>query len=150
MRTRWPTSAFRVLIPIVVTLCSCGPRDTLPPLLRNLTAKGGYASACPVPPNLKASGAPLELADSPELDRRLQMEFPSGTPEHELIAKLRQMGFGTMSRCDDDQAIRMARYDQAAQPDVFLFFPMTATVYWKVDKNTNVVWSKGFVSFTGP
>jgi hypothetical protein len=152
MKCRSPTRALAVTmgVPLLLALSSCGPQDTLPPLLRNLEARGVYANACPVPPDLKAAVARLGLADSPELDRRLNVEFPTGTPESKLVLKLHNIGFRTLGHCKGDQTISIVRYDQAAQPNVFLFFPMTATIFWKVDKNGNIIWSKGFVFYTGP
>ena len=139
-----------VVIPLLMAFSGCGTRETLPPLLRHLEAHGGWASACPVPPKLQASVTRLGLADSPELDRRLQVEFPTGTTERDLVTKLQMMGFHTIGHCENDHTIRIARYDQANQPNIFLFFPMTATVFWKVDENANIVWSNGFVFYTGP
>ena len=87
------------------------------------------------------------MADTPELDRRLKAEFPPGTAETELVTNLQKIGFGAIVSCKDDVTIHIARYDQPPQPDVFLFFPMTATIYWKVDENNKVAWSKGFVMY---
>ena len=148
-RHAWRLATF-LATPLLIVLTSCDRpkyKETLPPLLRHLEAHGGWGDACPVPPKLKVEVAREGLADAPELDRRLKAEFPPGTAEIELVTNLQKIGFRPTGSCKDDGTIHIARYDQPPQPDVFLFFTMTATIYWKIDENDKVVWSKGFVVY---
>jgi hypothetical protein len=108
-------SRLLVLVPLL-SLSNCEPKNALPPLLQNLEAKGGWADACPVPADLRAGATKLGLADSPEFDRRLQKEFPAGSPESHLIASLTKIGFHVRKPCEDDHTIHIARFDEQVQP----------------------------------
>jgi hypothetical protein len=129
--------------------CLYGPDWLLPPLLRNLESRGGWADACPLSPELAATlGRNLNLADTPEFDLRLSREFPNGSSNAHLVATLEQMGFRSIGNCDTDPSIHVERYDQ--EPLVLGLYPLTATVYWKTDPKKKVLWTRGFIFYTGP
>lgn len=119
----------------------------LPPLLRGATAGGGWLGACPATPDEARERARSPLAISPELDARLRQRFPPGSDEDRLVAELRHEGFGEPSVCQD-ASVRFARFQQRGGG--MLWFPMWAAAYWKVDDAGRIVWTRGFVAFTGP
>jgi hypothetical protein len=121
--------------------------SSLPPLLRNLEATGGWTDACPVPEALRDV---LPIADTPEFNRRLSREFPAGSMEGHLITTLEQIGFKMIGGCKDDPTIHIARFDQTVSTLDLFPTPLTAMVYWKTDARKNVVWTKGFIAYTGP
>jgi hypothetical protein len=135
----------------LLSLCGCGQAKSLPPLLQNLESRGGYADACPVPADLQLSVQKLGLADSPEFDKRLEEKYPSGSSSAVLRKSLAAIGFRSIGACKDDESIQIARFDEArSQSSSFsLDYPMTATVFWKVDTQDRVIWTKGFVFYTG-
>jgi hypothetical protein len=125
-----------------------GPKPSLPPLLRDATAGGGWWGACPpeTPEEVqRQAGRPLAL--SPELDRRLAELFPAGSSEDKLVDTLRTQGFELMPSCKNEHSIRIAAFIQRGGG--LLSYPITANVYWKVDETGNIVWTKGFVRYTG-
>jgi hypothetical protein len=128
----------------VATLFGCS--EAGPPLLRHVTARGGWIGACP--PEV-ASEAQLQasqpLAISPELDKRLTQSFPPGTSEDRLVKPLTEQGFRLLPSCRNDPSIRVAAFDGYAGG----IFNTWASVYWKVDSGSAIVWTKGFVAFDG-
>lgn len=127
------------------------PTPPLPPLLKNVSGTGGWWGACPPMTENEAhlkDGAPLAL--SPELGRRLMQLFPPGTNERRLVENISAQGFKTMGPCQGDNSIRSASFIQKDGGILaFPTLPITAEVFWKVDQESNVVWTKGFVRFTG-
>jgi hypothetical protein len=125
-----------------------GSKPSLPPLLRNVTAGGGWWGACPPEtPEYSQERAGRPLAVSPELDLRLAEQFPAGSSERRLVDALRTQGFELMAPCKNEQSIRVAAFVQHGGG--LLSYPITANVYWKVDQSGNIVWTKGFVRYTG-
>jgi len=125
-----------------------GPKPSLPPLLRNVSAGGGWWGACPPETQDEArerQGRPL--ATSPELDRRLAQSFPPGSSERKLVDTLRNQGFELLPSCRSDHSIHVAAFDQHGGG--ILFNPITANIFWQVDEADNIVWTKGFVRYVG-
>lgn len=92
----------------------------------------------------------MPLALSPELNQRLMQEFPRGSSQDRLTSALVQQGFTLEPRpCTEDRSVRMAWFSQHgggfAGP-----YPMHANIFWKVDRSNRLVWTKGFVEYTGP
>jgi hypothetical protein len=108
----------------------------LPPLLRNVTAGSFRGPACP------PAGQP-----SPELNQRLLEAYPPGTDGARLATELENQGFKMRPPCAEDETIRRASFWQ--RPKGFLPYTISATAYWKVDTANRVVWTKGFVSYSG-
>jgi hypothetical protein len=109
--------------------------------------EGGYWGACPSPDGDDARTKYGGLALSPRLEARLQEQFPPGTPEAKLVAALADQKFVMLSQCDEDRSVRRAGFTEKSGG--VAFYPMTAKVYWKVDDSNRVVWTHGFVAFTG-
>jgi hypothetical protein len=109
---------------------------TLPPLLRDVSAGGGWWGACP-----PEGDGRRELALSPELNRRLEDQFPPGTSEQRLIRVVSDQGFHRAASCQSDPTIHIATF---GRPD------MRAAVYWKSDDAGSIVWTKGFVFYIAP
>jgi hypothetical protein len=87
----------------------------------------------------------FSIAEAPEFNSRLRQEFPLGTDDASVVSKLTRMGFRILASCDTDPSIRIARFDQTGAS----LYPLTARVYWKVGRHKEVVWVRGFVSYTG-
>jgi hypothetical protein len=123
-------------------------KPQLPPLLENVSANGGQWGACP---SEAEGGARLPearpLALSPELNLRLAQVFPAGSSEKHLVETLKQQGFELLPPCSSDTYIHAAAFTQHGGG--LLSNPLTASVFWKVDESGNVVWTKGFVRYTG-
>ena len=123
--------------------------STQPTLLKGVTAGSGWGTPCP-PRNeqeqkiIEASG---KLAISPELQQRLQSEFPPGTSEDRVIAALISQGFKLEPSCATDKTIQRASFFQAGT--VILPTDIAADIYWKLDGQRRIVWTKGFVMFIG-
>ena len=146
---------FRWIVTLVVlgTLGACGaivcglPRPLLPALLRGADARGGYWGACPSRDGDDARAKYGGLALSPQLEARLQEQFAPGTPEAALVSALAEQKFEMFSPCDEDTSVRRAGFVQKGGG--LTFYSMTASVYWKVDSSNRIVWTHGFVAFTG-
>ena len=113
----------------------------LPPILRKATAGGGWWGACP--PVSKAEQTMMAhrpLAVSPELDRRLAVQFPPGSDQNGLVIALTQEGFATDKVCPNDRSIHIAWFNAKA---------VTASIFWKVDEVGTIVWTKGFIAYDG-
>jgi hypothetical protein len=117
----------------------CGSNDT-PEILQGVTASGGYWGACPRTPEQQR----LPLALSPEFNARLASRFPPGSSEQTLVGALAAMRFRSMGRCDEDESIRIFRFDKRRGGIV----DVTAAVYWKADSQGKILWTKGFVAYT--
>lgn len=113
--------------------------NELPTLLRNVTARGGYWGACP-----PTSGG---LATSPELDARLNTNFPPGSDVQKLESTLVKEGFHIDGVCHTDGSIHIAGFYRKGVG--LLPYDVSAQVYWKVDQAGHVVWTKGFVMYIG-
>jgi hypothetical protein len=125
-----------------------GPKPALPPLLKNVTAGGGWWGACPPENEQEAEereGHPL--ATSPELEQRLVQSFPPGSNERKLVDTLSKQGFELLPPCKSDHSVRVAAFRQHGGG--VLVFPVTANIFWKVDKADNIVWTRGFVAYEG-
>jgi hypothetical protein len=130
--------------------CATRLEPPTPPLLRNVTVGGGWIGACPAESGSDAQfKKDLPLASSPELDRRLLQEFPTGLAEGRLVEELTRHGFAMLPSCQDDPSIHLAVFRQRGG-GVSSEFSMTANVYWKVDRENAVAWTRGSVAFTGP
>jgi hypothetical protein len=104
---------------------------------------------CPYRQELKSVERPprIEPAGATEFDERLSTMFPRGSDSSQLGEALRKMNFMIEGTCETDASIKFARFDQAGLGNYL--FPLTAIVYWKVDSQGKVVWTKGSISFTG-
>jgi hypothetical protein len=117
-----------------------------PPLLRRVTAAGGWVGACPPQNDIEARGqAQLGLALSPELNSRLVQQFPPGSAEDGIVKTLTAQGFKLSASCANDPSIRIATFKGYAGG----IFDIWAAIYWKVDNADAIVWTKGFVAFDG-
>ena len=138
---RYAMIAFGGSLLVLVTMWRYGPDLSLPRLLRDLPATGGWIDACPSP-------FKVAVADAPEFNRRLLHEFPVGSSESHLIAALDRLGFKIFGHCKDDPSIHSAVFDQTGF--ALRIFPLHAKVQWKTDAEKNVLWTKGFISYDGP
>ena len=121
-------------------------RPALPPLLKGVRAANGWVGACP-PHNEREAVWQFRVVLSPELNQRLAEQFPTGSPENALVQSLISQGFTVTRRpCDNDAAILHANFQQRGGG--LFYYPMAANVFWKADSG-KVVWTKGFVEFSG-
>lgn len=137
------TGGILFVVAAVLLLSSCNYE--LPPLLKGASSAGGWEGGCPRPPEY----ADLPLALSPELNARLTNQFPKGSPETGLVAELRRNGFTMSAPCAEDSTIHKATFTEP-QHWYGVFFPTSASVYWRIDPGKNLVWTMGFVDHTGP
>ncbi len=159
VRPRLMTHHFHSLcIVFIVTvaclfLVGCNESDqqttTLPPLLQKTKAGGGWDSACP--PRNEKERKMIEmvgrLAVSPEVEQRLRDEFPPGSSDDRLVAVLTAQGFKLIEPCETDQTIQRASFFQKGTG--IIPYDVNATVYWKIDNQRRVIWTKGFLSYSG-
>jgi len=146
------TYRIRVLALFLAFLGGCSPsadeRQSLPSLLRGVSAGGGYFSACP--PTNKTEAMMLEtsnIAISPELNKRLQEQFPPGSADSRLVETLKNQGFSLGEPCTADPTIQHASFFQKGSG--FLPYDINADIYWKRDLDGRIVWTKGLVAYTG-
>ncbi|WP_296738659.1 hypothetical protein [Mesorhizobium sp.] len=123
-------------------ITSCG--QDVPPLLQGVSARGGWYGGCPRP----ASASKEKPALSPELDQRLRVQFPPGTPASKLSTTLVNQGFTIGSPCKEDTSIKVANYIQK-EDGILLLTRTESSVFWKVHEQENIVWTQGFVMFIG-
>jgi hypothetical protein len=117
-------------------------------LLKDVTAGGGWWGACPPETENEAQerqGRPL--ATSPELEQRLAQLFPSGSSERMLLNTLQSQGFKLLPPCKSDHSIHVAAFEQRGGG--VLSYPIIANIFWKVDDSNKIIWTKGFVRYTG-
>jgi hypothetical protein len=134
----------------MLTACSRPTQSNLPPLLQNITAGGGWGSACPPCDETEAKWFALwggKLGISPEFSQRLQGEYPPGSDEEELIQALKKQGFRISATCKCDQSIRIAEF--YAKGEGFLPYSAGAHAFWKRDNAGRIIWTKGFVFYEG-
>jgi hypothetical protein len=129
--------------------CSTTHRESVPPILRGVTAGSGYFGACPPADEstanfIKAAG---KLAVSPEFSRRLEAAFPPGSPEEALIHLLTAQGFVLRAECRTDSTVKIASFHLDGSGLSRL--ETAADVYWKADTVRRIVWTKGFVMYVG-
>src|SRR5262249_3502379 len=118
-----------------------------PPLLENAHAAGGWWSGgCPPQAEFEKGS---DEAKSPELEDRLRMQFPPGTPANLLTRALLSQGFSLIEDCPNDSSIKRATFSQDGG-GFFGPYPAFAIVAWKMDAEDQIVWTKGAVAYTGP
>ena len=152
-RLRWIVASVSLIFAVALgflmyLLISMRAQPPLPPLLRHVSAAAGYVGGCP-------AGTPAEarrqhpLALSPELNQRLIREFPHGSSGKRIEEVLTRQRFHMLPPCQNDRSIRAALFHQIGG-GFFGPYPIRATVYWKVNRGNKIVWTKGFVEYTGP
>jgi hypothetical protein len=88
-----------------------------------------------------------KLARSPLFNSRLVRDFPPGSSEGVLISSMTAQGFVPSGKCRSDASIHIASFH--ANGRGFLGYATDAQVYWRADQNGRVIWTKGFVAYTG-
>ena len=130
---------------LIVSGCS-NANEEFPAILHGVSAGSGHSSACP-PRMAEEAMSIRKLAISPELDQRLLEAFPPGTTEESLTSFLLKQGFSFNGSCDTDPLVRHASFNLKAKG--FLMYSTHAQVFWRVDADGRVVWTKWFAGFTG-
>lgn len=135
-------------------LAACGEllNPPTPPLLRNVTAQGGWWNGgCPPRDAVEARlNAASPEALSPELTERLVRQFPVGGDAGRLERTLRDQGFQQVrAPCATAPAIRLAEFRQRGG-GFYGPYPIFAQVAWEQNGAGRLVWVKGTVAFTGP
>lgn len=130
--------------------CDSSLEPPTPPLLRDVTAAGGWwDGGCPPRDATDEILHTGREALSPELDSRLRQQFPAGSEARRLVQELRAQGFRATAPCENDASIHHAEFRQSgggfAGP-----YPIFASVAWKEDARGRIAWTKASVSFTGP
>jgi hypothetical protein len=113
-----------------------------PPLLKDASARSGFASACPHRPR---GAEDLPLATSPEVTQRLEQRFPPGSPSQRLVDELAKEGFTMGLACDVDSTISRAYYNGPSGG----LQEMHGAIEWKTDAAGRIVWAVGFVAYVG-
>jgi len=98
-------------------------RSTLPPLASDL------------PPTLEAARHAF--------DRRLSKEFPLGTNEAILVARLSQEGWGRISQNGAEKSVTVRRQHS-------LIIEQRVSIVWQVDAQGRLVAIHGLYGLTGP
>ena len=88
-----------------------------------------------------------KLAVSPELSDRLGRQFPPGSSASALKEELLTDGFEAPTMCEADPTIMRAAFFQKGSG--LLPYDVNASVYWKADSDSKIVWTKGFIFYTG-
>ncbi len=145
MLSRSLQSAVLLAGAFIVSACS-NANEELPAILRGVSAGSGYSSACPVRKADEVSST-RKLAISPELNQRLLEAFPPGATEEALKNFLLKQGFSFHGACDIDPFVRHASFNQKGKGS--LAYRTHAQVFWEVDADGKVVWTKGVVGFSG-
>lgn len=145
----------RVLAVFIVVLfgsgaaCSTTNQESVPPILRGVTAGSGFFGGCP--PSDEAAADAIrnagKLAVSPEFDSRLEAAFPPGSPQEALIDSLTGQGFVLAGACKTDSTVRIALFHLNGR--ALSRLEMGADVYWRADKEGRIIWTKGFVMYVG-
>jgi hypothetical protein len=149
MRLRVNFSAFFLVVPLSGALLACSSGNAVvPPILQGATAQGGWWGACPPSNQTEADTIKTmrRLALSPEFNNRLSTDFPTGSPQQTLVDSLRKQGFRDAGYCKADPSIKMATF--YAKGSGLLPYATVAEAYWKTDGD-RIVWTKGFVRFSG-
>jgi hypothetical protein len=84
---------------------------------------------------------------SPELEQRLRDQFPPGSDDARLIAALTSRGFKMDAPCKNDSTVQRASFYQKRTGIITTY--AGAVVYWKIDDQHRIVWTKGYVSYGG-
>ena len=137
-----------ILLAGVLMLQGCGGGQSLPPLLRDATAGGGTNLLCDPLASGGAGSTPETAPRSPEIQARLDRDFPPGSPEAALIAELKNQGF-EIRRCQTDAAIGIAEFyrkgDGAASATL-----AAGRIMWRKDPKGQLEWTNGNIAYTGP
>jgi hypothetical protein len=89
-----------------------------------------------LPPTLQAASA--------EFDRRIQAEYPPGTPEASIIRGLWWQGYGSpQQRCGTASDCAEAPKFVLAQSEMSLVCRSSWSVEWRADKNGKITSVKG-------
>ena len=108
----------------------------LPPLVDDATSSDGTRSACP-------PVAQADMGSSVEIDQRLREQFPPGARSGDLESSLVSQGFQIVGSCISDPRIKIAYFRKEAIV-LGYFFGLGFSVYWKVNYEDRIIWSKGF------
>ena len=117
------------------------PLPPLPPLLQQISFRGGSIEDCPTDEDDSPLHFRFSLSISPELEQRLASQFPPGTGEDRLIAVLSEQGFKISTPCGPNNAVRYGEFEQKGGGE--LNPAIVARVYWKIDDQHRIVWTKG-------
>ena len=137
---------------LLLTACAgqggCVLGRPLPPLLVGARAASGNYDGCPEAPSRWADPHPGSGA-SPNLTARLARAFPPGSDAGRVSSTLAAQGFEPSGACQTDPSVRFAIYDD---PPGHLrgIFETHAVVFWKADAADRILWTRGFVAYTGP
>jgi hypothetical protein len=141
---------FFALAPICIALGGCeeNAAPPLPPLLRNATAVGGSNFLCQ--PGLGQASTPETASHSPQIQKRLDEQFPPGTASTQLRDPLVRQGFQIHLQCSPDNTVSWAEFSQKSRDGILdIETGVFGTVYWKEDANGRIVWASGNVAYTG-
>lgn len=150
MAPQWLQGLAAALASVPLTGCAEDVSPPTPPLLTDVTARGGWWNGgCPARnANEARLYDPSQEALSPELTARLQRQFPVGSNARQLERALRGQGFGPGETCANAPAVRNTQFRQSGG-GFFGPYPIYASVAWE-ERNGRIVWTKGSVAFTGP
>jgi len=120
--------ALSLVVLIAPALIGCAG----PPLLRGAQASSGWSS-CPRP------GSTYDIDLPPgSLDQRLQVDHPAGSSASTLVKDLQRQGFKLQGSCATDASVYRASHKS---------WLGVAEVYWKVNPDGKLAWSRGYVAW---
>src|ERR1700676_952099 len=118
----------------VAGLSGCGS-DSVPEILRGVSAGGGYLGACSRDRDFESPPPAL----SPEFNARLESKYPPGSADAVLVRELTAAGFKSTGACKADPNTHILAFgDKKTIPNV------VAEVYWQADSKGRISWTKGF------
>jgi hypothetical protein len=125
----------------LLSLAACAPPT--PPLLRGpIPANSGWDDGgCP---RVGDVDHPSGSEGSPELNRRLNAQFPAGSSASALASTLAAQGFVQVKPCATDGSIHRAKFVGG-----WSMVETWSLVAWKQDTEGRIVWVKGSVAYTG-
>jgi hypothetical protein len=119
--------------------CSTTNQQSVPPILRGVTAGSGFYGGCPPSNEATAESVRIagKLAVSPEFNGRLEAAFPPGSPQAVLIDSLTAQGFVLSGQCKTDSTVKIALFHLDGR--ALSRLEMGAEVYWQARGRPNRV-----------
>ena len=143
---RWFMSWAGVVALAATGACSEAVSPPLPTLATGATTTGGSNSLCR--PDYGQGSTPATASHSPEMNQRLNRDFPPGSKAVLLRRSLVRQGFQLNGACSPDHGVWLATFRQRGGNGI-TSFPAFVSVYWKEDGDARLVWASGDIAWTG-
>lgn len=143
---RWFISCAGIVAFVATGACSEAVSPPLPSLAIGATTTGGSNSLCR--PDYEQGSTPATASHSPEINQKLNRDFPPGSPAILLRRSLVRQGFQMHGPCSPDRSISVATFRQRGGNGI-TSFPVFVSAYWKEDGGGRLVWASGDIAWTG-